>query len=330
MLRRSTNAAVVALLAIVLIFAAASCEKMKVSRLQANFHFTNGNKFYSQSRYREAIAEYEKALKFDPNLGPAYRFLGESYKNLFRPGADTPDNIQKAEKALAALQKAYQLEPNNKDVIYSLGDMYDKLRNFSEAEKLYLEIMDLEPGNMNNYYVIAEFYKRYAGDSQEIKAKVEDMYLRRIELDPENPQGYAYLANYFDNVTPIPDFDSALAYQRKRLELQPDSAQIWYTIGVNRFSKAFRLQNVVPINERKALADESEKALQKAIALDPEFAESYAYMKLLYWNVFEKVYPERAARYHAEGDRYGEKWTDLWKRRAERLKLEKELKKSTT
>ncbi len=329
MAHRTRNTIVIALLAIAVIFAAAGCGKFKVSRLQANFHFTNGNKFFGQNKYRDAIHEYEQALKYNPELGEAYRFLGESYKNLFRPGADTPDNVQKAEAALNALKKAYELEPNNKDVIYSLGDMYDKLRNFNEAEKLYLHIMDLEPGNMNNYYVIAEFYKRYAGDNAEVKAKVEDMYLRRIELDPESQQGYAYLANYYDNVTPVPDFDQALAYQRRRLALQPDSAEIWYTIGVNRFSKAFRLQNVIPVNERKGIADESEKALQKAIALDPNFAESYAYMKLLYWNVFEKVYPERAARYHAEGERYGEKWNDLWKRRAERLKLEKELKKTT-
>jgi tetratricopeptide (TPR) repeat protein len=329
MAHKTRNTIVVALLAIAVIFAASGCGKFKVSRLQANFHFTNGNKFFSQNKYRDAIDEYTKALNYNPELGDAYRFLGESYKNLFRPGADTPDNVQKGEKALSALQKAYELEPNNKDVIYSLGDMYDKLRRFDDAERMYKEIMDLEPGNMNNYYVLAEFYKRYAGEKPEIKAKVEDMYLRRIELDPESQQGYAYLANYYDNVTPIPDFDAALSYQRRRLALQPDSAEIWYTIGVNRFSKAYRLQNNLKPNERRAIADESEKALQKAISLDPNFAESYAYMKLLYWNIFEKIYPEKAARYHAEGDRYGEKWNDLWKRRAERLKLEKELKKTT-
>jgi tetratricopeptide (TPR) repeat protein len=328
MVRSNRNVFLVALLAIVLIFAATGCEKLKISRLRANYYFSNGNKNFSQNLYRKAIDDYEKALKYNPNLSEAYRFLGESYKSLFRPGADTPDNTEKAQKALAALQKAYELEPTNKDIIYSLGDMYDKLGNFDAAEKLYLEIMDLEPGNMNNYYVVAEFYKRYS-DKPGIKEKVEDMYLRRIELDPENPQGYAYLANYYDNVTPIPDFDMALEYQRKRLELEPDSAQIWYTIGVNRFQKAYRLQNMLSTKDRKALGEDSEKALLKAIDLDPNYAEPYAYMKLLYWNVMEKVYPEKASRYHAEGDRYGERWNDLFKRRAERLKLEKELRKTT-
>jgi len=329
MVRERRNTLLVALLAIVLIFAATGCEKLKISRLRANYYFTNGNKNFTQNLFRNAIADYEKALALNPNMGEAYHFLGESYKNLYRPGTETPDNAEKAAKALEALRKAYELEPYNKDIIYSLGDMYDKLRNFDEAEKLYLDIMNLEPGNMNNYYVVAEFYKRYTSDRPEIKNKVESMYLRRIETDPESPQGYAYLANYFDNVTPIPNFDKAMDFQKKRLVLQPDSVEILYTIGVNRFSKAFRLQNMLPINERKSLAAESEQYLQKAIAADPDFAQSYAYMKLLYWNVNEKVYPEKAARFHAEGERYGEKWTELWKRQAERLRLEKELKKAT-
>ena len=78
--------------------------------------------------------------------------------------------------------------------------MYDKLQDFDNAEKMYLRIIDLEPGNMNNYYIIAEFYKRYAAEKKELKEKAEQMYLRRIETDPEKVQGYAYMANYYDKL----------------------------------------------------------------------------------------------------------------------------------
>ncbi len=66
--------------------------------------------------------------------------------------------------------------------------MYDKLREFPKAEKLYLRIIELEPANMSNYYVLAEFYKRYAGEKKEIAKKAESMYLRRIETDPRTPR----------------------------------------------------------------------------------------------------------------------------------------------
>jgi tetratricopeptide (TPR) repeat protein len=322
------NAVLITVVAFALVFSTYGCGKLSISRLRANHHFIAGNKLFTDLKYRDAIDEYEKALKLNPKLGTAYRFLGESYKSLYKVGSTTPDNQEKASKALEALTKGYELEPNNKDIIYSLGDMYDKLRQFAEAEKFYLKILDLEPGNMDNYYVVAEFYKRYVGEKPEIKAKAEAMYLRRVETDPENIQGYAYLANYYDQIMPVPDFEKAYEYHKKRLQLQPDSAELWYTIGVNRFQKAYRLQNFLPVAERKKLGDDAEKALLKSIQIDPSYPEPYAYLKILYVNVQCKLYPEKEARYSAEANRYGEKFTDMRQRQLDRIRLERELKKA--
>ncbi|OGD09355.1 MAG: hypothetical protein A2Y86_02640 [Candidatus Aminicenantes bacterium RBG_13_62_12] len=329
MTRSRQSITLVAILIFAVAFTAVGCGKLKVSRLQANFHFTEGNKFFTDGKYRDAIAEYEKAVKFNPELGNAYRFLGECYKSLYKVGSETADNVEKADKALQNFNRAFELEPNNKDIIFSLGDMYDKLRRFEDAEKLYLRILELEPGNMENYYVVAEFYKKYVGDKPELKSKAEAMYLRRIETDPENIQGYAYLANYYDQITPVPDFDKALEFHKKRLQLQPESAELWYTIGVNRFQKAYRLQNFLPVPDRKKLADEAEKALLKAIEIDSTYPEPYAYLKILFINVHARLYPERAERYKAEAERYGEKFTDIRNRQLDRMKLERELKKTT-
>jgi tetratricopeptide (TPR) repeat protein len=328
MSRVRLNAVLIAVLAFALVFSSVGCGKFSISRLRANHHFITGNKLFTDQKYRDAIDQYEMALKLNPNLGEAYCFLGESYKNLYRVGSTTPDMMEKANKALAALNKGYELEPNNKDIIYSLGDMYDKLRRFDEAEKFYLKILDLEPGNMDNYYVVAEFYKRYVGDKPELKDKAESMYLRRVETDPENIQGYAYLANYYDQITPVPDFDKAYEYHKKRLQLQPDSAELWYTIGVNRFQKAYRMQIYLSVADRKKLGDDAEKALLKSIQLDPSYPEPYAYMKILYVNVQSKLYPDKEARYIAEANRYGDKFTDMRSRQLDRIKLERELKRA--
>ncbi|MBN2198439.1 MAG: tetratricopeptide repeat protein [Candidatus Aminicenantes bacterium] len=328
MTRSRHNVILVTALVLAVAFTAAGCGKLKVSRLKANYHFSEGNKLFKDGKYRDAITEYERAVELNSDLGDAYRFLGESYKSLYKVGSETADNKEKAALALDALKKAYELTPENKDVIFSLGDMYDKLRRFEEAESLYLRILELEPGNMENYYVVAEFYKKYVGERPELKSKAESMYLRRIETDPENIQGYAYLANYYDQITPVPDFDKALEYHKKRLELQPESAELWYTIGVNRFQKAYRMQNFLPVPERKTLGDEAENALLKAIEIDENYPEPYAYLKILYINVHSRLYPERAERYKVEADRYGEKFTDIRGRQLERMKLERELKKA--
>jgi len=325
------------ILVMTLIFFLTSCERVKPKNLMANNHFSRGNHHFADGLYRKAIEEYEQALNLNPDLSDIYRFLGESYKNLYRPGIDTQENLEKAEKALEALKKAYELFPNNKEVIYSLGDMYDKLRDFDEAEKLYLKILDMEPGNMDNYYVVAEFYKRYAGGSKEeegeetgIKTpyeKAEEMYLRRIEADPENPQGYSYAARFYELLEPIPDFDKANFFHEKRIRLQPDSAEAWLSKGVNRWAKAYRLPKLAKEDRLEAAYDGLE-ALEKATELDPEYPEPYSWLSVIYQSVLAQLEPEKASRHKAEGEKNITKFQELRKREIERRRLEEELRKA--
>jgi tetratricopeptide (TPR) repeat protein len=332
MFRKRTNGLLLAVVALALVFAFTACDKLSVSKLSANYHFAKANRFFTENQYRKAITEYELTLKNNPRMIEAYRFLGESYKQLYKPGVNNPENNDKKTRALDALNKALAIEPNNKDIIYSLGDMYDKLRSFDQAEKLYLRIIELDPTNMSNYYVVAEFYKRYAGEKKEIARKAEAMYLRRIETDPENPQGYAYMASYLeslqasDPVKQLSVYDEGLTYRDRIISLQPNSAEAYVAKGINLWSHAFRFQFLTP-EQRMKYAGDSEKALQKAITLDPTYPEPFSWLSVLYKSVLAKLEPEKEARYNAEGDKAMERFQDLRKRIAERKKLEEELKK---
>jgi len=331
MSRKTTQRIVFAAAALAAIFAFTACQNISYSRLASNYHFGKANSFFRENQYRKAITEYEATLKYNPNMTQAYRFLGESYKQLYKPGVDTPLNKELEKKTLDALTKALAIEPNNKDIIYSLGDMYDKLKKFLEAEKLYLRIIELQPENMSNYYVVAEFYKRYSADNKEIAKKAESMYLRRIETDPDNPQGYAYMAAYLQESPGGPEellkaYEKAADFWQKRITLQPDSAEAWLALGVNQWSRSFRFQ-FLTVQERMKQAQAALESISKAIELDPNYPEPYAWMGPLYKAVLAKLEPEKEARYNAEGDRYLEKFQELRKRAAERKKLEEELKK---
>ena len=328
---RKTQRVMFTAAAIAVIFAFTGCQNISYSKLSANYHFGKANSFFRENQYRKAITEYEATLKFNPNMIEAYRFLGESYKQLYKPGVDTPLNKELEKKTLDALTKALEIEPNNKDIIYSLGDMYDKLRKFDQAEKLYLRIIELQPENMSNYYVVAEFYKRYSADNKDVAKKAEAMYLRRIETDPDNPQGYAYMATYLQEIAGGPEellksYEKAAEFWQKRITLQPDSAEAWLALGVNQWSRSFRFQ-FLTAKERMKQAQGALESISKAIELDPKYPEPYAWMGPLYKAVLAKLEPEKEARYNAEGDRYLEKFQELRKRAAERKKLEEELKK---
>ncbi|HVP92075.1 MAG TPA: tetratricopeptide repeat protein [Terriglobales bacterium] len=334
MFRQRINGAVPAAAAVALVLTFAACGDLSVSRLSANYHFAKANRYFTENQYRKAIAEYDLTLKNNPKMTQAYRFLGESYKQLYKPGVNAADNLDKKNKAIEALNKALELEPNNKDIIYSLGDMYDKTRDYAHAEKLYLRILELEPSNMSNYYVLAEFYKRYAGEKKEAAQKAESMYLRRIEADPENPQGYAYMAAYLEPPTAadpnalLKSYELAAEYRYRIIALQPNSAEAWLGLGINQWSRAYRFQ-FIPAEQRLATANESLKSLQKAISIDPNYPEPYAYLSVLYRSTLSKLEPEKEARYIAEADKASDKFQDLRKRIAARKKLEEELKKTT-
>jgi tetratricopeptide (TPR) repeat protein len=315
------------ILVVAVIFAMSSCKKMNVNQLRANHHFAKANSHFTESQYRLAIEEYEKALTYNPELTMAYRFLGESYKNQYKAGDESPENLDRADKAIENLSLALEKDPINIQIVHSLGDMYDRMQRFEDAEGMFLRVLELDPTNMENYYVVAGFYNRYAGEDEEIHKRAEEMYLRRIELDPENHQGYAYAAQFYDNQRPIPDFDKAYGMHKMILDMKPDDAMTLYTLGVNRFNKAYRLQNLLSQRERIALADESEGFLLKSAEQDPNYPDTFAYINLLYRNVHSQLYPDRSERFIREADRYMERYSQVRKRQLERLRLEEELKK---
>ncbi len=348
---KKTLPVIIVLMAVALVFSSTACSKLSINRLQANHHFQNANNLFEDQKYRDAIEEYEKALELNPELTQAYLYLGESYKQLYRPLDENERNMERAEKALDALKKAYAAHPENSQVIHSLADMYDKMRDFEEAEKLFLEILEQDPTNMSSYYVVAEFYKRYAGQIGEEEEgegegeegetpeegvetaegktpyeKAEEMYLRRIETDPMSPQGYAYAAEFYQNLTPTPAFDRAYFFHNKRVDLQPENAEAWLAMGVNRWAKSYRLQNKLSRAQRFSAAKEGEEALLKANELDPSYPEPYSWLGVLYKSVLVKIDPDRAQRYMEDADRYLERFKEARQRQADRDKLEKDLK----
>jgi len=71
----------------------------------AEEYFVKGLDYFDQKQWAEAIAEFEEAIRLDPEFGPAYLALGYSY-------AYGPQNFGKAAEML---QKYLQLNPDDTD-----------------------------------------------------------------------------------------------------------------------------------------------------------------------------------------------------------------------
>lgn len=231
-------------------------------------------------------------------------------------------------RAMRALGNALVVKYYNTasvDPLLSLGELYNNLSNFDMAERYYLRILDSSYATSKSFFVIAEFYSKYGKDG-----KTLEYFKKAIDANPDDPDGYLYVANYYMGKQ---KYDDALTSVQKRIDiLEKDPnvdtrkrAEAYYTLGVFSWTKSFKRQ-MLPDNERKAVVEKGMKALTRAVELDENYPEPYAYINLLYREMI-KYDPKNEKTYSAKAQENVEKFQMLYKRLQQRSKLEKELEK---
>ncbi len=108
--------------AIVLLLALPGCQELKWKD-----HFKRANQYFMQKDFKKAAIEYEKALKYNPDLLPAHFFLATSYQSLYRQALDNEAFRKRAEKSVIALGLKKGLDKDFVEFLAKL-DTEDKLR----------------------------------------------------------------------------------------------------------------------------------------------------------------------------------------------------------
>jgi tetratricopeptide (TPR) repeat protein len=315
---------------IVIVTSFAGCDKLKITNLKASKHFKTGNKFYTEEKYKKAITEYEAALQLNPNLNSAFYYLGSSYIMVYKPGDDSEKNKEFGSKATEYLQKALELNPENKDIIQALGDINDKMRNFELAEKYYLQVQEFTPNDPVSYYNLAGFYNNNGKYDKAI-----EMYEKRIALNPADPEGYLYLAGFFENKR---KWDDALKNHELRIAKIAESsmeekaktellAEGYYRLGVVCWNKSYQTPpDIMGSEERLQVVEKGFAALKKSTELSPNFPDPWAYMGLLY-NQKSIAAPLKQAEYKKQYDVMIQKFQELRKRKLASEQFMKDLAK---
>jgi tetratricopeptide (TPR) repeat protein len=137
----------------------------QVANLKARMSFREGNSAYQAQEWKVAAEKYEEVLAAnptDPQLLTSHFFLGNSYDNLYKPGrANDPANDALLTKAIEQYKLAAERVTDNPQ-IRTLALQYlvaaygpDKLNDPSQAEPLLLQMIQMDPKESANYFLLS-------------------------------------------------------------------------------------------------------------------------------------------------------------------------------
>jgi len=141
-------------------------------------HFDQGVQLSDQSKFAEAIEEFDKALEKDPNQ-----------PGILSRKADCYGKLGKNEDALAAYQKAIALDPNDAELYANMGILLNKMGKLTESEDAFSKAATLSPGSSAQSLYNLGVTMFNSGHVQE----AIDAFKRSIASDPNFPESYFQL-----------------------------------------------------------------------------------------------------------------------------------------
>lgn len=300
-------------------FVLAGCGQ--VGQLKGRMAFKDGNTLYQQQDYRKAAQKYEETLTAcssdgpctDPVLSAAYFYLANSYDNLYKPvrrgEADNDALIQKAidnyklasEHALDPLIKRRSLE----FLVAAYGA--DKLNDPSQSEPIIQKMIELDPKDTQNYFVLAKIYEDTGNYEQ-----AEATYLKAKEMKPNDPNVHVQLAGYYNRQG---DFEKTMQAFQDRATIEPNNPEAYYTMATYYWEKAQRDFRIPEADKRKYVALGMENA-DKALSLKNDYFEALTYKNLLLRTQanLEKN-PARQQELIKEADKYRDRAIEIQKQK---------------
>ncbi len=170
---------------------------------EAEFYFTEGEKYFILEDYAKALALFQKSLDINPKNATVYYKIGEVYSK----GNDT-------EKALENAIKALELDGDNKYFYVLVANLYTRNGNFTRAAEVYEQLIEKIDKTEIYLFELAALYlyqQRYDdalatydkieksyGISEEITAQKQKIFIQTNDLNKAIAEGQKLIDFYPD------------------------------------------------------------------------------------------------------------------------------------
>jgi predicted O-linked N-acetylglucosamine transferase (SPINDLY family) len=199
-------------------------------------------KYYQSGNLNETIKLALSLTKNFPNHSFAWKALALSY-----------EKKGKILKSLAANQKAKEINPQDADVHNNLGNVFEKLEKFEEAQNSYGQAILLKQNYTEAYYNLANLLNKLGRFDE-----AEKNYNQAIKFKPNFAEAFNNLANMLKE---LHRFDEAKKNYNQAIKFKPN------------FAEAFN--NLANVLKDQGRFDEAEKNYNQAIKFKPNFAEAF-------------------------------------------------------
>lgn len=264
-MRRSLVLAALALLLLPLLALTSGCE-----RLQARVELKKGNSLYQQEQYSAALVEYQKGLELDPADTFAWRSVGLSALALYRPGDDSPKNLEYARVATDAFEKYLKENPEDAKVQDYMMSILVSSKQYPKALAFIDTLQQEHPVEAND-----PKWNKYRVNVLIQEADLEKAEQLALQTPgPEQPISLysigvaawnkVYNNNTIDAATRQQKVELGMRALRKAMEIKPDYFDAMFYLGLMLREKA-KLET--DVNARTADVDEAETWLKKGLEL---------------------------------------------------------------
>ncbi|MDX2028188.1 MAG: tetratricopeptide repeat protein [Alphaproteobacteria bacterium] len=169
-------------------------------------------KFHQTGQIPEAERSYQEVLAADPLHIDALRLLGGLYVQWNKP-----------ESAISYLEKALGIQPDQPEILNSLGVALSGQGKFNDALMRYQRAVEIAPDYWDSINNMGNMF--YAS------GKLDDAIIwleRSLQIRPDNAQTHGFLGHAFRAQKKD---DQAIAHYRHALRLAPDNVEILTSLG---------------------------------------------------------------------------------------------------
>lgn len=213
----------------------AGCEEISARR-----SVQEANREFEKGRFSNAAELYEEALGKAPHLDTAHYNAGLTYKKMFRPGVNTPENKQLGETAIAHFAKYLEKFPEDNKIVDIMTSLWVELGDYQSAIGYWERELAKNPKSMEIMSILAGI-SRQAGDWD----KAVEWYRRQVDADPDpRTKAGAYkdigklIASRLRGKTHtilgqerLSIADTGIEALQRAAELTPDDAEIQTSLG---------------------------------------------------------------------------------------------------